>query len=214
MKKIAITQRLILNEDYYELREALDVRWGLLFKELGFLPIVLPIEINIKNYFNEIGIDGIVLTGGNDLYRINENAISKKRDMFENKIIHYAISENIPIFGICRGMQIIAQYFGAKFTKVYGQVAMRHNIRINKESKYFKYLNKLKNVNSYHDYAIESISSSFLVSAVTEYGMIKAIEHKKYKIFAHMWHTEREDPFDDNEMDMIKYFFNDLEGVI
>ena len=44
MKKIALTQRLLLNQNYFEMREALDVKWGALFKKLNFLPVILPIE--------------------------------------------------------------------------------------------------------------------------------------------------------------------------
>jgi len=35
-------------------------------------------------------------------------------------------------------------------------------------------------------------------------GIVKAIEHKKYKIFGQMWHSEREKPFNKNEMKLIR----------
>ena len=102
MKKIALTQRLLINENYFEVREALDVKWGGLFKKLDFLPVILPIEFEYKKYFNSIKIDGIILTGGNDLSALNENDLSIKRDQFEKRIIRYAIKNNIPILGTCR----------------------------------------------------------------------------------------------------------------
>lgn len=209
MKKIAITQRLILNDSYYELREALDVNWALLFNELNFLPIILPIKSDFEEYFNNIDIDGILLTGGNDLNSINKSKESYQRDEFEKKLIKYAITHNIPIFGVCRGMQIIAEYFDADFVKIENQVNIKHHLQVNKESKYFNNLNKLDRVNSYHNYAIKSISNDFLISAWNENKIIKAIEHKKHKIFAQMWHSERENPFDKNELNLIKEFFND-----
>ena len=42
MKKIAITQRLIDNDSYKEIRETLDINWGKIFLQMNFLPIVLP----------------------------------------------------------------------------------------------------------------------------------------------------------------------------
>ena len=111
MKKIAITQRLVVNESYYESREALDIRWGMLFKELGFLPIVLPTEYDFEIFFEALDIDGICITGGNDLNTLNPNELSKKRDEFEKRLIQLGINKNIPVFGICRGMQIIADFF-------------------------------------------------------------------------------------------------------
>lgn len=208
MKKIAITQRLIQNDSYHELREALDVKWGLLFKALGFLPIILPVEYEFEEYFKSMKIDGILLTGGNDLSSIDSNTLSKKRDVFEKKLIAYGIENGIPIFGICRGMQIIAEYFGSDFKKVSDQVGIRHNIKANEESKYFRYLEKLGKVNSFHNYAVNNISEELVISAFNENGIIKAIEHREKKIFAQMWHTEREEKFDTNELNLIRCFFN------
>ncbi|MBT7296752.1 C26 family cysteine hydrolase domain-containing family [Candidatus Woesearchaeota archaeon] len=209
MKKIVITQRLMLNDSYYELREALDVNWALLFSELNFLPIVLPTKYDFEKYFESINIDGILLTGGNDLNSINVSEVSKQRDVFEKKLIEYGIQNDIPIFGVCRGMQIIAEYFEADFTEVKNQVAIKHNLRINQESKYFIKLNKIGEVNSFHNYAIHNLSNEFLVSATNEDEMIKAIEHTKYKIFGQMWHSEREEPFRQEELMLIKDFFCD-----
>ena len=48
MKVIAVTQRLVLNQSYYEMREALDVRWESYLK-INFVPIILPIEFQYKN---------------------------------------------------------------------------------------------------------------------------------------------------------------------
>ena len=207
MKKIAITQRLILNESYYEVREALDVNWGRLFKELNYLPIVLPIEIDFENYFKNIDIDGILLTGGNDLSSIASNELSQQRDQFELKLVDYGIKNHIPIFGVCRGMQLIAEYFGCKFKQIENHVALKHKLIISQESEYKVYLNNLNKVNSYHNYGILNCNNDLLVSAKSEDNIIEAFEHKKYKIFAQMWHSERENPFVKNELDLIKEFF-------
>ena len=177
------------------------------FKKLNFLPVILPIEFDYKKYFNSIKIDGIILTGGNDLSTLNQNNLSLKRDGFEKKIIQYAIKKNIPIYGMCRGMQIIAEHFGASFKKVKGQVATRHSLIVNKKSKYFKELNRISTVNSFHNYAIDSLPKNMMASATNENGIIKAMEHKKYKIFGQMWHSERENFFDKNQTILIKKFF-------
>lgn len=207
MKKIAVTQRLILNQNYYEMREALDINWGKLLKKLNFLPVILPIEFEYNKYFNSIKIDGIILTGGNDLNNTNKNELSLKRDKFEKGLIKYAIKKKIPIFGMCRGMEIIADFFGGNFKKVKNQVGIRHGLIINKKSQYFNQLNKISTVNSFHNYAIDKIPDNFVVSAKSGNGIIKAIEHKKYKIFGQMWHSEREKLFDKNQINLIKNFF-------
>jgi len=209
MKKILVTQRLILNKDYYELREALDVNWGILFEKINFLPIILPIEYNFEKYFKSIDIDGIILTGGNDLDIINKNEISKKRDLYEKNLIKYAIKNDIPVFGFCRGMQIIAEFFGADFYEVKNQINTKHKLKVNKDSKYFNLLNRIDKVNSFHNYGIKSISDDILISATNEDGIIKAIEHKKMNIFGQMWHTERGNEISEKELNLVRVFFND-----
>lgn len=207
MKKIVITQRLTKNESYFEEREMLDISWGKLFNQIDFLPIILPYNYDFKNYFKEFEIDGIFLTGGNDLNILNQNKLSKKRDDFEIKLIEYAIQNSIPIFGVCRGMQIIAKYFESSFKTVENQVNIKHKLVINKKSKYKKYLLNLNEVNSFHNFGIEKLSDELIISATDKDGTIKAIEHKKYKIFAQMWHSERVIPFDESELELIKKFF-------
>lgn len=207
MKKIAITQRLTSNKDYYEIREALDVNWGKMLQQIDLLPIILPIELDFKKYFDSFAIDGVLLTGGNDLYNLKQCDSSKKRDNFENGMIEYAILNSIPIFGVCRGMQKIADYFGCDFYKTEIHVATRHDINFNPKSEYASYLKNINKVNSFHNYAIKNLSDVLLVSAYSGDGVIEAIEHKQHRIFGQMWHSERELHFDYDELKLIKNFF-------
>ena len=71
-----------------------------------------------------------------------------------------------------------------------------------------QYLENLKSLNSFHDFTIDKISDDLLISGTDKKGVIKAIEHKKAKIFAQMWHPEREKKFSQPEIDLIKGFFN------
>lgn len=215
MKKIAVTQRLIKNESYDEVREALDIHYCKLISSCGFLPVVLPYEVAFEEYFNEFEIDGVLLTGGNDLSICGINELSKRRDDFEKKLLKHCIEYGIPVFGICRGMQLIADYFKSSFKEVDNQVNTRHTLVVNQDSKYCTYLNKLESVNSYHNFAVGKMSDELLISATSENGIIKAIEHKKYRIFGQMWHSEREKEFKKNEVAIIKDFFNfGLDEVI
>ncbi|NOQ29639.1 MAG: gamma-glutamyl-gamma-aminobutyrate hydrolase family protein [Helicobacteraceae bacterium] len=207
MKKIAITQRLVENSSYYEIRESLDIKYCKLVDVCQLLPIVLPYEVDFINYFDDIGIDGVILTGGNDLDVCNINELSKKRDDFEKKLLEYCIVKEIPIFGICRGMQIIASFFGSTFKMIDGEVNKKEKIMVNSDSQYSSNLYKIDYVNSYHNFEIDQISDDFIVVATNKNSVIKAIEHKKYKIFAQMWHSEREKVFDINQINLIKEFF-------
>ncbi len=209
LKKIAITQRLLSNDSYYEIRDSLDIKWGELFSEMGFLPVILPSNFDYELYFeNGLSFDGIILSSGNDLNSFNPNSLSEKRDAFEKKLISFSIDKDIPVLGVCRGMQIIGDFFNAGFEIKEQHIAKRHKILASQDSKYFNELSKISEVNSYHKYCINKISSDFLISAISEDGAIEAIEHKKYKIFAQMWHSERETPFNPIELELIKKFFS------
>jgi len=208
LKKIAVTQRLIENESYFEIREALDINYCKLVEACGFLPIVLPYEVEFKEYFKELCIGGVLLTGGKDLDKCCLSNLSKKRDIYEKDLLRYCTNNNIPIFGICRGMQLIAGYFGSSFKKVENQVNVRNKLKVSKDSKYKVYLERLDTVNSFHNFGIDKLSDELIVSAYSEDGTIKAIEHKKYRIFGQMWHSERQELFVDDEKSLIKDFFN------
>jgi N5-(cytidine 5'-diphosphoramidyl)-L-glutamine hydrolase len=207
MKNIAITQRLTKNKNYYEIRDALDIRWADLCTNLDYIPILLPTNYDFVKYFETIKIDGIILSGGNDLGCLVNDDISRKRDVFEKKLIEFAIHENIPILGVCRGMQVIADYFNGEFKKVDGHVGVNHRIIISDESNFKEHLKKLDYVNSYHNYGIIKISKNFIASARCEDGVIEAMENNKLNIFCQMWHSERQIPFKNNELMIIKKLF-------
>lgn len=206
---IALTQRLVKNESYHEVRDALDIRWGALFAEIGCLPIVLPTEYDFRRYFEACAIEGVLLTGGNDLGSLSDDGLSLKRDAFEKEIIRYAIENNIPIYGVCRGMQIIADYFGAQFAPVEGHAGSRHRLQVSERSKYAREMRKLGDVNSYHRYAVSSLPKGFLLAATSGDGVVEAIEHETMAIFAQMWHCERETPPRPEDMAILRKFFHD-----
>ena len=209
MKKIAITQRITKNNAYYEVRDALDTRWSSLFKAIDLLPVIIPSQIDLNFYLGEFDIDGIFLTGGNDLQDFNKDIISKQRDKLEFDLISYAIDNHIPIFGVCRGMQIIAKYFDSTFKVTDNHVGSKHQLISNVQSKHFSHLSRIKIVNSYHKYSIEKIGKDLIISAESDDNVIEALEHNRLKIFAQMWHPERENPFNLSQLDLIKNFFYD-----
>ena len=149
-----------------------------------------------------------MLTGGNDLNSLNINDLSRLRDIYELNLISYGIENEIPIFGVCRGMQIVAKYFESTFKKVKDHVAVNHKLIVSKNSKYRENLLKLDNVNSYHNYAIDKVGKNLIISAFSDDKSIEAIEHTKSKIFGQMWHSERQQPFKKEELRLIKTFFN------
>ena len=90
MKRIGLTGRI--EENQFEQRECFDLLWGKLLRELGYLPIFIPMESDYGALISEFELDGIILSGGNDLNSLNPNALSKRRDTFEKELISIAIN--------------------------------------------------------------------------------------------------------------------------
>ena len=76
-------------------------------------------DTNINAVIGEEKVDLIIIPGGRDispsLYNEEENGSkneSKDEDISDYILIKYALENNIPLLGICRGMQMIAVYYG------------------------------------------------------------------------------------------------------
>ena len=103
---------------------------------------------------------------------------------------------------------MIANFFGFPLIKVENHSGKRHPLVVGGSSKYANNLKRLDTVNSYHNYAVQSLSDEWTVSAYSEGGIIEAFEHKRLPIFCQMWHSEREEPLCPDEIQLIRAFFN------
>ena len=199
MKKILVTQRIDFIESRSEYRDSIDQRLLTFLSYCGYLAFTIPNFSNnctnknflIDNWLKSFSFDGILLSGGND---INEFLI---RDDIEKLLISYSIKNDIPLFGICRGMQMMALYLGSNLKKVEGHVKKRHKLKGEIDFE----------VNSFHNYSIEDCPSSFKILARSLDDQIEAISHKKYPWKGCMWHPEREDRFTDYDKKMIQSVF-------
>lgn len=200
MKRIIYTQRVDVVESYGERRDCADVEIAKLIWECGFLPIpVNNIPQKINTFLDQIRPDGILLTGGNNLSKYGGNA--PERDETEKKIIEYGIKNEIPIYGFCRGMQAIADYFGAELAKVTNHAAVRHRVEGSS-------LWNGRIVNSFHNMAVKAATSGLIVEARSEDGVIEVIRVKDQSIYGTMWHPEREKPYMESDIQFMKRIFS------
>ena len=125
MKKIVYSQRVDVIESYNERRDCTDQNVAAFLYACGYLPIPINnIPDKTEEFIREIGADGIMFTGGNDLSAYGGNA--PERDETEQKLITEGIEKHIPIYGFCRGMQVIVDYFGGTLERTEGHVKTRH----------------------------------------------------------------------------------------
>ena len=185
MKRIAVSQRVDIVSSYEERRDALDQRWYSFLFEAGLLPLLVPNNLRCAEALLATeSIDGILLTGGNDLVEYGGSA--KERDSVERFLLERAIEGGVPLLGVCRGMQMLQHYFGATLQPVEGHVQRSQTIVINGE---------LEEVNSFHDYGASQDIPCLSTWAHSDDGVIKAVRHVDHRITGIMWHPEKNGPF-------------------
>jgi len=197
MKAVAITQRVSVVPAYGERRDCLDQAWTKFLGACGLVPVLLPNVMEAALALCEgFGIDGLVLTGGNDLAALGGDA--PERDAVENALLDLAERRRLPVLGVCRGMQMIQQRFAIPLSRVEGHVAQCQIIRIDGER---------KEVNSYHHFAAFDSRPPLEVWAVADDGVVKAIRHLAEPVTGIMWHPERSAPFSPADVVLFRQVF-------
>jgi gamma-glutamyl-gamma-aminobutyrate hydrolase PuuD len=184
-------------QEYAECRDTIDRRWYNFLDACSLCPILLPNTTSSLSILKNFNLSGIIFTGGNSLEKYGGDAF--ERDTLEQELLTYSINEKLPILGVCRGMQVIQDFFGITLQKTPNHVATRHNIIFN---------GKACNVNSFHEYGTMDSTNVLLTDAITVDGVIKAISHPSLPIRAIMWHPEREEYFSDFDISLFKQHFS------
>jgi len=176
----------------------------------------MPVESALE------GVDGLLLTGGDDVApgRYGEAAHAKTtaeeegRDAFEIGLVKTARARGLPIFAICRGVQVLNVACGGTLVQdIPSQVpgalnhtlavpphesyALAHDVWLEKESLLSKLLSDRLNgadeceVNSRHHQAVKTVARGFTISATAPDGVIEAIEDPAASFcLGVQWHPE------------------------
>ncbi|OIK10737.1 peptidase C26 [Bacillus sp. MUM 116] len=184
----------------------------------GGIPIAIPV-IDDEEYIDSIldTVDGLLLTGGSDLsphffgqpFKKGLGRIVLIRDQFEMKLIDKAIRKQLPILGICRGLQLLNVYFGGTLIQdmdLYCQTdinhsgsgytspksSIAHKVSFPKDSIFYRCFGKDQlEVNSIHHQVVDVLGDGLEIAAISEDGMIEGIVHKDYPFIAAVqWHPE------------------------
>lgn len=197
MKTILYTQRVEIVESYGERRDCADQNIPRFIQACGYLPVPMPNIVDAaRQMAKQLEPAGIVLTGGNSLVKYGGNA--PERDEAERELLNIALQYDMPVYGFCRGMQVILDYFGCELEQVQGHVAVHHKVT--------GALGDLE-VNSFHNQACRIVRDSLEILAQSEDGVIEAVLHKDKRILGTMWHPEREKPFKVSDIKRVQELF-------
>ena len=180
----------------------------------GGVPVIVPPLTDTDAIINTLDhVDGLLLSGGGDINPLlvgeepspRLGSINSERDIPELLITQLAYNRQIPILGICRGIQTLAVALGGKVAQDISDIAKvkhsqdahrsepTHSIIVEKDSTLYNIYNSdaQQYVNSFHHQAVSDPGPRFRVTAKAPDGIIEAIESREFKsIMGVQWHPE------------------------
>lgn len=184
----------------------------------GGVPVVLP-PVGEQRAAEAVigGLDGLLLSGGSDLdpSYYGEKAIPElnvtlpERDAFEMALLGEALRRGIPIFGICRGLQVLNVALGGTLYQDLPSQLGRDLLAHRQETPKWQATHEVEihegswvggitdstcvKVNSYHHQGIKDLADGLRVSARSSDGVIEAIESHDFSerwLVGVQWHAE------------------------
>jgi len=168
---------------------------------------------------------GLILSGGNDVYPsayegevVQNDSYSKIRNETEQGLLNFAVTNQIPVLGICRGMQFINVYFGGQLIKNLnkhtGEIhheGRTHALRVihRETSEYI--CTDYWEMKSYHRQGVtKSVLAPPLKPFLTsdDADVVEGLFHPRHPIAGFQFHPERESNIPVGAEKLITAFFN------
>ena len=126
-----------------------------------------------------------------------------ERDLLEQRMIHHALANQLPVLGICRGAQLMNVALGGSLHQTIGHfyteetshirsILPRKTIAVAPASALRRILNADScMVNALHDQSIDRLGQDIAISAAESNGVVQAIEKSDHPFFIGVqWHPE------------------------
>ncbi len=182
----------------------------------GGVPVLIPF-VDTESVLQDIAlrVDGLLLSGGDDVDPtvwgeepvVGLGEVYPERDQLEYTLARACVAQGKPVFGICRGMQVINAAFGGTLYQdlahqwhgriQHSQRAPRnhlsHRVQLQPGSLVARLLeNKTElRVNSFHHQAVRKVAAGFTAAAWDDEGLIEAIESAEHEfVVGVQWHPE------------------------
>lgn len=186
---------------------ALNQNYAENIKRVGGIPL-LAVNNDCAEEYAELA-DGLLLSGGKDvatdLYGQEQKydfvITDTQRDDLEWKLIKAFIDRRKPIFGICRGIQVLNVYFGGTLIQdipdqLGGNHAkgVCHPAELKKDSILGQLFGESMEINSYHHQALDALGNGLIATAWSDangHRIVEAVEHESLPIWSVQWHPER-----------------------
>ena len=216
---IGVSQRILFDPRRNETTDSIDQKWTVFFEAFGARMVPIPNRLKDPiQWANDIGITGILLTGGGDVspYLSSQGEQTKgqlassdyllePRDETECALIEASKHNDMPVLGVCRGLQQINLFHGGSLKPVEEHVALEHELASCNDDGHYIFP---KRVNSFHAWGIYNKDlGDGMVPLAMAGDTVEAARHKKFKHVGIMWHPERAREFDVADIELFKDFF-------
>ncbi|KMT61476.1 gamma-glutamyl-gamma-aminobutyrate hydrolase family protein [Paenilisteria newyorkensis] len=201
----------------------------------GGAPIILP--VTETGYAKEIvaHIDGLILTGGDDIspFLYGEEPLARlsgtlpDRDLYEMELLKETLAQNKPVLAICRGVQLMNVAFGGSLYQdiSYAPGIERqhlqhtdpafpiHSVTTKENSELRAIFGEKTMVNSLHHQVIRNVAAEFHATAWASDGVIEALEREgDLFVVGVQWHPEIMVKQDDEMCALFETFIQKVES--
>lgn len=198
--------RVIDTAAYTERRDAISHDWVRFVESLGLAPVLLPNCADVGRLVDDLDIRLLLLTSGNDVHAVGPvtaqgSDVSPDRNRTESLLLDLAVERRLPVFGVCRGLQMMNTYFGGGLVTDLGpisgdaaaHVARPHSVTITDPSALNGLPGATWTVNSFHRQAVTqtTLASPLRTFARADDGVIEGLYHAALPMLAVQWHPER-----------------------
>ena len=223
-KIVGITCNTLSGDGHSEPRQSLNLAYLRAVEQAGATPIVLPNTLDSESALRYLDIiDGLLLSGGADLspglYGQEAHStvtdVEPDRDRTEFALTQAAITADMPILAICRGIQTLNVALGGTLYQdlpsdrpsdiKHSQTAFgiprsqpTHTITIQQGTRLYEILGTDRmETNSMHHQAIRQAAAGFMISATASDGVVEAAEILSARyVIAVQFHPEETAPSD------------------
>ena len=186
---------------------ALNKNYAEVIAQAGGIPLLAVNDTCIEDYAEMA--DGLLLSGGKDvapeLYgqemKYDFILLEPERDDLEFKVLKAFVDKKKPVFGICRGFQVMNVFFGGTlYQDIPDQLGgnhaagVNHDLKIKKDSTLGSMFGESLKINSYHHQGVDELGKGLVATAWSDangHELIEAIEHESLPVWSVQWHPER-----------------------
>ena len=177
---------------------------------VGGTPLIIPPAGDMTKILDSI--DGLVVSGGPDLYPQNYGEEPEsmtvefypEQDATEMSLIREAMARDMPFFGVCRGMQILSVMHGGRLHQHldttpgheghggFDGVETEHGVSTSSGSLLESLMGSSITVNSTHHQGVADAGDLTVAATAKHDGLIEAVERQDLRFcLGVQWHPER-----------------------